>query len=764
MLRNLAILFLGASSVAHAQGMLIPTDNAMGPLGIKYQRVSAEIQDGAAVTKVEQVFSNTGPRQLEAHFVFPLPKGAALQDFYLWMNGKKTKGEILEKDKAAGIYEGIVRRLQDPALLEYVDTDVFRARVFPVPANGEMRIELTFSQVLAFNSGIYHYHYPLGAGRQGAGSLKVKQDFTFSASLASKVPLRSIYSPTHPLGISRKGENSAVAGMEAGSGFDISKDLDLYYTVSDKAIGLSMLTHRPNPEEPGYFLALVTPRSESQGDEVMGKRITFVVDTSGSMMGERIKMARDTIKYCVQRLNPKDEFNVVRFSTDVESLFEKLESATPERVKKAVAFVESFEAIGGTAIDEALTRGLKDGDRKGERPHTVMFITDGHPTVGATDEASITKNAKVANKNKSRVFTFGVGEDLNARLLEKVAQEGAGVSDFMRGGKEFEVKVSAFYDKVSHPVLADVTLDLSAFGAFDVYPKQMPDLFKGSQLVVMGRYRNPGDMAVTLKGSVNGSPKVHEYRATASKQSREQDFIPRLWAIRKVGYLLDEVRLNGERPELKQEVIALGKKFGIVTPYTSYLVVEDQPMVANRPQMPRPERSRSNEPEMDDRAEANDFSKAFGGGRVGGAASGVDGKMGPPRPASAPMPAQEAEAMLKKGEGSVGIAVAKSVRGMKEADKDTSASSAARTAGGRTYVAKGGAWVDTELVDSIGKAVKVKYLSDAYFALLKVKPEIKAALALGDRVVLLVAPGKSVAISPDAGETDAKKVLSALGL
>lgn len=760
MLRNLAILLLLSSAGARAQGMLIPTDNAVGPLGIKYQRVSAEIQDGAAVTRVEQVFQNTGPRQLEAHYVFPLPKGAALQDFYLWINGKKTKGEILEKDKATGIYEGIVRRLQDPGLLEYVDSDVFRARVFPVPANGEQRIELTFSQVLSFNGGIYHYHYPLGAGRQGAGTLKVKQDFTFSATLSSKVPLRSIYSPTHPLGISRKGENNAVAGMEAGSGFDISKDLDLYYTVSDKAIGLSLLTHRPNPEEPGYFLALVSPRSEAQGDEVMGKRITFVVDTSGSMMGDRIKMARDTLKYCVQRLNPKDEFNVVRFSTDVEALFEKLEPATPDKVKKAVAFVESFEAIGGTAIDEALTRALKDGERRGERPHTVMFITDGHPTVGATDEGSIAKNAKTANKNKSRVFTFGVGEDLNARLLERVANDGSGVSDFMRDGKEFEVKVSAFYDKVSSPVLADVTLDLSAFGVFDVYPKQMPDLFKGSQLVVMGRYRNPGDMAVTLKGSVNGATKVHEYRATATKESKSQDFIPRLWAIRKVGYLLDEIRLNGERPELKQEVIALGKKFGIVTPYTSYLVVEDTPMpVADNRVRPPPRPRRSLEESKPDDVGA--FDRIFGGGRGAG---GLAPPSAAATPAAEPMSASEAEATLKKSEGSMGIAVAKSVRGMKEADKDVGGSNAVRSAGGRTYVVRDGAWVDTELVDQVAKAVKVKYLSDAYFALLKAKPELKAAFAMGDRVVLAVAKGKSVAISPDAGETDAKKLLAALGL
>src|SRR4051812_27641618 len=375
-LKLLALLALLAAKAASAQGMLIPTDTSMGPLGIKYQRVAAEIQDGTAVTKVEQVFVNSGPRQLEAHYVFPLPKGAALQDFYLWINGKKTKGEILEKDKATGIYEGIVRRLQDPGLLEYIDSDVFRARVFPVPANGEQKIELTFSQVLEFQGGVYRYHYPLGASSKGAPPLQVKQDFTFSANLKSKVPLRSIYSPTHTLGISNKGDNAAVVGLELGAGADISKDLDLYYSVSDKAIGLSMLSYRASVEDPGYFIALISPRNEVPANEIVAKRVTFVIDTSGSMMGDRIKLARDSLKYCVTRLNPGDECNVIRFSTDVESLFDKPRVASPENVKKATDFVGSLDAVGGTAIDEALTRALKDGEGKGEKPHLVMFITD----------------------------------------------------------------------------------------------------------------------------------------------------------------------------------------------------------------------------------------------------------------------------------------------------------------------------------------------------------------------------------------------------
>ncbi|MBL9038038.1 MAG: VWA domain-containing protein [Archangium sp.] len=764
MIRILCGVVLCAAVSARAQGMLLPTETGLGPLGIKYQRVSAAIVDGTAVTKVEQVFVNSSPRQLEAHYVFPLPKGAALQDFYLWINGKRTKGEVLEKQKATDIYEGIVRRLQDPGLLEYIDTDAFRARVFPVPANGEQRIELTFSQVLDFQGGVYAYRYPLGASTRGAPKLTVRQDFTFSATISSKAGLRTIYSPTHTMGISRKSDAEAVAGFEQGAGADISKDLALYYSVSDKAVGVTLLSFRPNGDEPGFFTALLSPKTDVKADEVLPKRVTFVMDTSGSMQGDRIKLARESLTYCVQRLNPRDEFNVIRFSTDVEPLFEKPQPATPENIKRAVEFAKGLEAMGGTAIDEALQRALKDAVGKGERPHVVMFITDGQPTVGITDEPDIAKRAKAANTG-SRVFTFGVGEDLNARLLDRVAEEGRGASEFLRDGKEFETRVSAFADKIANPVLADVSLDLSAFGAFDVYPKKLPDLFKGTQLVVMGRYRTPKDGTLVLSGTVNGAKKVFEYRAVAAAERTAYDFVPRLWAIRKVGYLLDEIRLNGERPELKDEVVSLGKKYGIVTPYTSYLVVEDTPMpVAQRP-MGRP---MPTEP------------LPFGPGGINGFGSiGTRGSGGsaPPPPASAPMREEdlrrkdEKKAManftadsLASSEGSSGIAVAKSVRSMKERDSadGDDGSSAVRAASGRTFVSRSGVWVDTEAVNGTPKKLTVKYLSDAYFALLKARPDLKAALALGDRVVVVVAKGASISVERDSGETAADKVTAFL--
>lgn len=755
-LAALAVLTcLAAPEVARGQGLLIPTDPSLKPLAIKHLRVSAAIKDGTAVTRVDQVFINDGPRQLEAHYVFPLPKGAALSEFYLWINGKKTKAEMLEKEKATAIYEGIVRRLQDPGLLEYIDSEVFRARVFPVPARGEQRIELAFSQVLDFSNGLYRYQYPLGASALSNVPHRVKQDFTFSATIGSKVPMRSIYSPTHPLQVSRKGDYSAVVGLEQGPGTDLTRDLELFYSVSQKAIGLSLLTYK-EAGDPGYFLALVSPKHEVQKDEVIGKRVTLVLDSSGSMAGERMQIAKDALSYCLKRLNPQDRFNTVRFSTDVEALFEAPRAVEEATVKKALSFVESMEALGGTAIDEAMVRALQDGAGEGVGPHLVIFITDGHPTIGETSEEGIAKNANAANKGASRVFTFGVGEELNARLLDRLAADNGGTSDFVKGGKELEERVSSFYDKVSHPVLTDVELDLSGMGAFDVYPRKLPDLFKGSQVVVLGRYREAGDVKVTLAGKVNGERRKFEYGTTTfDREKKDDDFIPRLWAIRKVGYLLEEIRLNGEKKELRETVVTLGKRFGIVTPYTSYLVVEDtptSPIATPRPPVWNPGWREEAKPS------APAAQAPFGPRRrsITGAPSAAADSDGADVFAGAP-----AES-LGAAEGRSGVAMSKKTKQMKEEERAPEASDPVRVAGGRTYLWRSGGWIDSEALDNPGQQLKVKYLSAAYFELLKLRPDLKAGIALGDRVVLVVGKGKAVVIAPDAGEEAAEKVTAFL--
>jgi Ca-activated chloride channel family protein len=362
----------------------------------------------------------------------------------------------------------------------------------------------------------------------------------------------------------------------------------------------------------------------------------------------------------------------------------------------------------------------------------------------------IAQHAKAANKG-SRIFTFGVGDDLNARLLDRIAEEGQGTSDFVRDEKDFELKIGGFYDKVANPVLADVALDLGAFGAYDVYPRRLGDLFKGQQLVVMGRYRTPKESTVVLSGSVNGKKTVFEYRGEMVKEGKAFDFVPRLWAIRKVGYLLEEIRLHGEKAELKDEIVSLGKKYGIVTPYTSYLVVEDTPMPVARNQppplpVPRPwvggplESKPAASPAAAPPSEGDEgFGSAFA--RGGG---GVETKS------------------IEASGGREAIAASKAVQKMKHEEVAQKVNEPVRVASGRTFIYRSGGWIDSEALAGTAKQLEVKYLSDAYFALLKARPDLKAALALSDRLVIVVAKGKSIVIDPAGGETKADAVKSFL--
>ncbi len=417
----------------------------------------------------------------------------------------------------------------------------------------------------------------------------------------------------------------------------------------------------------------------------------------------------------------------------------------------------------------------------------IIFITDGHPTVGATEEDVITANARKLNTKGSRIFTFGVGDDLNARLLDRIADDGQGTSDFVRDGKEFEIKISAFMDKVSNAVLSYVTVDLAAFGAFDVYPKKLPDLFKGQQLVVMGRYRTPGEAKVVMTGAFNGGKKTFEYGAAMTKESKQADFIPRLWAIRKVGYLLEEIRLHGERPELKDEVTMLGKKFGIVTPYTSYLVVEDVPMpvAQNRPgdmrfirnppppptatpwaAAPMEEREQRFAPRKKEAAKADDkpatsekqpMAPVHAAAEPAMDSSDLAAAFGSPAGARGGSTGQNAGGFASTS-GSDGIAVSKATRALKDSDRGPVASDPVRVAAGRTFIFHSGGWIDSEAMNGTAKQLKVKYLSDAYFALLAARPELKAALSLGDRLVVMVGSGKSIVIAPNEGEEKGDKV------
>ncbi|NMB76236.1 MAG: VWA domain-containing protein [Myxococcales bacterium] len=734
---------------ASATGLLVPTDNSMGPLAIKYHRAEVKITDRAAVTHVDQVFINNTDRDLEATYIFPLPRGATVSDFYLYMNGKKMKGEILEKDRARNIYEGIVRRMQDPGLLEYLGNDLFQARVYPVPRRGEQRVEIEFTQLLPFEGGVLKYVYPMRTDRTSARTL---QDFTVAVKIHSQVPIKTIYSPSHQIYQRKTDDRNAVAGFETMAAL-LDRDFELFYTVSEKDIGLNLLAFR-EPGEDGFFMVMASPKSEFTDKEIMGKRITFVVDTSGSMSGDKMRFAKEALKYCLNRLNGDDIFNVVRFSTDVESFEKAPVAASRDNVQRALTFVDRMEAAGGTAIDEALMAALA-GHTKKDEPNLVVFITDGHPTVGETNPKEILAHIKAKNAAAARVFAFGVGDDINTLLLDQIGQENFADATYLKANQEIEQRLSAFYDKISHPVLADLRIDFGSLREFDVFPRRLPDLFKGSQLIILGRYRNEGHTAITLVGKVGGKDKSFTYEGAFPKEARDNAFIPRLWATRKIGYLLDNIRQGGERKELVDEVIALSKRYGIVTPYTSYLVTEDTPqMVAAEPR-PRPVPPPPRRPLVfEERMQV----PGKGDGAVRGGAAPVTAA--PPMSAPAmdyERRAERAKVMAKSSatvraeSGAEAVQMADAVKDLKEAEapRDEADDAAGiRYVEGRTFRFQGGGWVDAGFSSSM-KTLHVKYMGAAYFALVQRSAKLKRILALGERVTVVVGNNLALIVSPD---------------
>ncbi|MDP6504732.1 MAG: VIT domain-containing protein, partial [Planctomycetota bacterium] len=571
MFRSLITLFaLVGLAAASATGIMIPKPIGLPNLAVKSHRVKVSISDQVAQTHVEQVFRNHTNRQLEATFVFPLPAGASVSEFAMMMNGKRVVGEVLEKDRARQIYTDIVRRMKDPGLLEYLGSNLFKASIFPIPPRGDQKIEITYNEVVTHDTGLAEYVFPLKTGGKSSTTL---DDFSVSVELKSKTPIKSVYSPTHAVDVVKKGDHEAKVSFELNQA-TLDRDFRLLYSVSDKDFGVNLVTHRTGGKD-GYFLMMISPKAEVKKNEILPKDVCFVVDTSGSMSGKKIEQARKALQYCVNSLDKRDRFNVIRFSTDVELFQETLAKVTKKNVDAATQFVGNFAARGGTDIDLALRKALemKTNDK---RPYLVVFLTDGKPTIGTTEPKRIIDNVKQKTAKDIRTFVFGVGHDVNTHLLDQIASSSRAATQYVSPEEDIEVKVSSFFDKVNAPVLSNLKLNLGKVRAYDTYPKELPDLFKGNQLLVLARFREKGDYAIKLTGEINGKQKEFVYEGSYPEVNKENKYIPKIWANRKVGYLLDEIRLKGENKELVSEVTALGKEFGIVTPYTSYLIVEDE--------------------------------------------------------------------------------------------------------------------------------------------------------------------------------------------
>jgi len=695
----LLALWLAATPVL-ADGIIIPHPPPDVPhvenLVIKYHRVEVTIEDQVATTRVDQVFVNENRFQVEGTYIFPLPEDAAISRFTMWVDGRPVEGQLLPRDEARRIYEEIVRRQQDPALLEYVGRDAFQASIFPIPPGGERRVEIEYTEVLDLDEGLVRYVYPLNTEKFSARPI---EEVSVSVDIrSSRDPIKVVYSGSHDVAVDRESDYHVRVGYEEADVLP-DKDFSLYYGLSGEDFGLNLLSYRESGED-GFFLLLVAPDVETEAGPRVAKDVICVLDVSGSMKGEKIVQAKEALRFVLGSLHDEDRFNVISFSTGVRSFASSLQPASARG--EARRWVDGLRAAGGTNIHRALLEALTQVDQ--ERPTTIIFLTDGLATEGVTDTEQIIRDVAREAPESVRLFCFGVGYDVNTVLLDTIAQEHRGTSAYVRPGQDIEEEVSAFYAKVSTPLLADLRLSFKGVHVEETYPHPLPDLFAGTQLVVVGRYRRGGPTTVTLEGEINGESRRFVYDDLTLRNEGGEAFIPRLWATRKIGYLLSQIRLHGEERELVEEIVDLSVRYGIITPYTSFLV--EEPHLA------------------------------------------LDG-VGREEIVEREMWALATAAPQVSGEAAVQKSIAQDA--LKGAERPAEAKvSEVRQVADRAFVFRDGIWVDTTFDQGRMRPTTVPFGSEVYFQLLVDAPELGRYFALGQQVIV-VWKGQSYQVVPSSG-------------
>jgi len=678
-LAGLAVL-LAAAPGLRADGFIIPNPRPgqdIPPLSVKYHRVKVEIVNQVAKTSVDQVFVNHFGRDIEGTYIFPVPEGASVSDFAMYVGNERVQGEILDSREARRIYEDIVRRMRDPGLLEYMGRNLFRARVFPIPANGEKRVQISYTEVLKSDGGLVKYLYPLNTERFSRDPL---DDVSISVRVESEVPIVNVYSPSHKVSVRKDGSGRALVGYE-DKRVRPDKDFLVYYSLSKDDVGLSFMNWEG--QDGGYFMLLASPRYAAAGERVVNKTIVLVLDSSGSMSGAKIRQAKEAARFILNHLGPRDEFTLVDFDDGVTAFSEALVPATAENVGRALKFVDGIEDSGGTNINDALLQALSRM-KAGERPNYVLFLTDGLPTVGTTETADILRHVQQANSSRSRVFVFGVGNDVNTELLDRISSDHRGASVYIGETEDLEAAVSGFYEKISSPLLSDLTVTFKGIETSQIYPRSLPDLFKGSQLVLVGKYKGRGPVSVVLTGKSGREEKRFVLEGRALAAGDPFNFLPRLWATRRIGYLIEEIRLQGSNQELADEIRRLGLKYGIVTPYTSFLVTEREAQVLD--------------------AAAPAAREAVLGGVVGGVGA---------------------------------VRAAKATQAFKLEDRAAQvASERILYKDDKTFYLKDGVWTDSEYKDG-APSETVKFNSDGFYRLIAEKPGIAKYLSVGNKLVVV---------------------------
>jgi Ca-activated chloride channel family protein len=703
-------MILAASTPAAAQGWID---------GVEKVRtvVTVQVSGRVARVEVEEWFRNHGRALGEADYLYPLPSGAVFNNFSLFQGDKELRGEMMDAARARTIYENIVRSKKDPALIELAGHGLLRSRVFPIATGETRKITLRYSQVLQRAGDALQFKYAAGIAHTGTIGNEVPltrgreaAELAFQLVVEDGRSYGTPFSPTHELRVQRSGNRIAVRPDETLTG-----DFELFLPLVRGAVGMTMAAHRPS-SEPGFFMLTLSPGNVDAAAAV-ARDITAVIDVSGSMSGEKMMQGRNALHALLETLNANDRFRLIAFSDQVRSYRPAWTVASSAAKNDARRWIDRLQAEGGTNIAGALREAFEAESAEGRVPF-VIFITDGLPSIGEQNPERIAARVEQM-RGRARIFAFGVGYDVNTYLLDRLSAAARGSTQYVQPSEDVERAIGRLAQKIQRPVLTDLRIVNAPARLAEIYPEQLPDLFAGEELVIFGRYERSGSGPLTITGRRAGRTETFRTQVSLPAHTDENDFMPKLWAARKVGALAQQIKLHGENPELVETLRQTALRYGIVSEYTSYLVLEDEarPLV---------------------------LQNGVQAGRAAGAAN-------------APAPAVTGQSAVMRAEAMRRAREASSAADIAQAEK-TLELDAARASGnrrvvhGRTFEKRNGVWTDVA-VDRKA-VVHIEPFSDAYFAVLRALPELAP---VWKQLPTSITAGKRVAIGLKA---DGRKQIS----
>jgi Ca-activated chloride channel homolog len=568
---SIAVAIVSFSSApALGAGLLIADGGFGGVLEIKEQDVKVTINNGVAVTEVEQVFLNKENRVVEALYTFPVPRGASVANFSMWINGKEMIGEVVEKERARQIYDSYKQQRRDPGLLEQVDYKRFEMRIFPIAAGAEQRVKIAYYQELDFDHDQATYVYPLATATRREIQQRTTGKFALTLDLKSEVPLAQMESPSHAnqFVIAKHVDHYCQASLETSAG-DLSRDVVITFQTERPRTGLDLVASR-QPGVDGYFLLTLTAGKELE-ELNRGMDYVFILDISGSMANDgKLGLSRQSLASFVGALGSDDRFEIITFNVAANTLFNRLSPVNDETAKTAQSFVEAQQARGGTVLRPALSTAYRYQDS--DRTLNVVVLSDGMTEQREQQELLTLIRERPSG---SRVFCIGVGNEVNRPLLQQLAEGAGGLAAFVSQEDSFDRQAQAFRRKLLRPAATNVRLNFSGASVYDVEPQQIPNLYHGAPVRVYGRYRSAGTLAVKLEAEVLGAPLNQVVELSFPDRETGNPEIERMWASHRVERLMAADRETGSTRVSKDEIVQLCEGYSIVSEYASFIVLEN---------------------------------------------------------------------------------------------------------------------------------------------------------------------------------------------